>query len=421
MDTKRKVHLLALGLNHESAPIRIREQAAVTTDLLGDALRELTTKNAVEEATILSTCNRTEIYCHQQSDTSEQIITWLCNFHGLSQADISPYLYRYPDAQAVRHAFRVAAGLDSMVLGEPQILGQMKEAFAIAHKTGVTGKILNRLFQQTFTVAKRVRTDTAIGTSAVSVAYAAVSLAKQIFSDLSQQTVLMIGAGETIELTARHLKENGVKHLIVANRTLERARNLAQLYQAEAISLDELPARLSDGDIVISSTASTLPILGKGAVESALKKRRHRPMFMVDLAVPRDIEPEVAELNDVFLYTVDDLRGVIEENLQARKAAAEEAEQIIDVHTEEFMGWLHSLNAVPTIKALRQSMDRIVEAELQRAYKKLQSGEDANAVVQQLANSLSKKFTHSPTEQLTRSDSDGTLSEAVRRLFKLES
>lgn len=421
MDTKRKVHLLALGLSHESAPIRIRERAAVTTDRLGDALRELTTENAVEEAAILSTCNRTEIYCHQQNDAPDQIITWLCSFHGLSRADISPYLYRYPDAQAVRHAFRVAAGLDSMVLGEPQILGQMKEAFAIAHKTGVTGKILNRLFQQTFSVAKRVRTDTAIGTSAVSVAYAAVSLAKQIFSDLSQQTVLMIGAGETIELTARHLKENGVKHLIVANRTLERARNLAQLYQAEAISLDELPARLSEGDIVISSTASTLPILGKGAVESALKKRKRRPIFMVDLAVPRDIEPEVAELNDVFLYTVDDLRGVIEENLQARKAAAEEAEQIIDVHTEEFMGWLNSLNAVPTIKALRQSMDRIVEAELQRAYKKLQSGEDANVVVQQLANSLSKKFTHGPTEQLTRSDIDGTLSEAVRRLFKLES
>ena len=420
MDANQKVHLLALGLNHESAPIRVRERAAVTTDQLGDALRELAANSPIEEATILSTCNRTEIYCHQQTEAPDQIVEWLCNFHGLSRTDISPYLYRYPNAQAVRHAFRVAAGLDSMVLGEPQILGQMKEAFAIAHKTGVTGKILNRLFQQTFSVAKRVRTETAIGTSAVSVAYAAVSLAKQIFSDLSQQTVLMIGAGETIELTARHLKENGVKHLIVANRTLERARDLAQLYQAEGISLDELPARLSDGDIVISSTASTLPILGKGAVESALKKRKRRPIFMVDLAVPRDIEAEVAELNDVFLYTVDDLRGVIEENLQARKAAAEEAEQIIDVHTDEFMGWLNSLNAVPTIKALRQSMDTIVEAELERAYKKLQSGEDAQVVVQQLANNLSKKFTHGPTEQLTRSDMDGTLSEAVRRLFKLE-
>lgn len=414
------MHLLALGLNHETAPVSVRERAAVATDKLCDALRDLTTENTVEEATILSTCNRTEIYCHQKDNAHDLIIAWLCNFHGLDKADISPYLYRYPDAQAVRHAFRVAAGLDSMVLGEPQILGQMKEAFAIAHREGVTGKILNRLFQQTFSVAKRVRTDTAIGTSAVSVAYAAVSLAKQIFRDLSEQTVLMIGAGETIELTARHLKDNGVRHLIVANRTLERARSLAELYDAEAISLDELPARLSDGDIVISSTASTLPILGKGALESALKKRRHRPMFMVDLAVPRDIEPEVAELDDVFLYTVDDLRGVVEENLQARKEAAEEAEQIIDLHTQEFMGWLSSLNAVPTIKALRNSMDRLVEVELARAEKRLKSGEDPNIVVQQLANALTKKFTHGPTEQLTRNDQDGALGEAVRRLFKLD-
>lgn len=414
------MHLLALGLNHETAPVSVRERTAVTTDQLGYALRNLTTASKVEEATILSTCNRTEIYCRQKGGTQDMIVNWLCDFRGLDKTDISPYLYRYPDAQAVRHAFRVAAGLDSMVLGEPQILGQMKEAFAIAHREGVTGKILNRLFQQTFSVAKRVRTDTAIGTSAVSIAYAAVSLAKQIFRELSEQTVLVVGAGETIELTARHLKDNGVQHLIVANRTLERARNLAALYGAEAISLDELPARLSDGDIVISSTASTLPILGKGALESALKKRRHRPMFMLDLAVPRDIEPEVAELDDVFLYTVDDLRGVVEENLQARREAAEDAEQIIDVHTQEFMGWLSSLNAVPTIKALRHSMDRLVEMELERAHKKLKSGEDPSAVIQQLANSLSKKFTHDPTEQLTRNDQDGTLNEAVRRLFKLD-
>ena len=414
------MHLLALGLNHETAPISVRERTAVTNDRLGDALRNLTTASSVEEATILSTCNRTEIYCHQKSDAQDLIVRWLCDFHGLERTDISPYLYHYPDAQAVRHAFRVAAGLDSMVLGEPQILGQMKEAFAIAHREGVTGKILNRLFQQTFSVAKRVRTDTAIGTSAVSVAYAAVSLAKQIFRELNEQTVLMIGAGETIELTARHLKDAGIQHLIVANRTLERARNLAKLYHAEAILLDELPARLSEGDIVISSTASTLPILGKGALESALKKRRHRPMFMVDLAVPRDIEPEVAELDDVFLYTVDDLRGVIEENLQTRKEAAEEAEQIIDVHTQEFMGWLSSLNAVPTIKALRSSMDRLVEIEVERAHKKLKSGEEPSVVIRQLANNLNKKFTHDPTEQLTRNDQDGTLNEAVRRLFKLD-
>jgi len=414
------MHLLALGLNHESAPIAIRERAAVTAEQLGEALRRLFAEDRVEEAAILSTCNRTEIYCHQHTEAPDQIVEWLCRFHNLPEKDLTPYLYRYPDAQAVRHAFRVAAGLDSMVLGEPQILGQMKEAFAIAHKMGFTGKILNRLFQQTFSVAKRVRTDTAIGTNAVSVAYAAVSLAKQIFADLSKQTVLMIGAGETIELTAQHLKQNGVRHLIVANRTLERARSLAQSYQAEAISLDELPSRLSEGDIVSSSTASTLPILGKGAVESALKKRRRRPIFMVDLAVPRDIEAEVADLDDVFLYSVDDLRGVVEENLQARKAAALEAEQIIDLHTQEFMGWLLGLNAVPTIKALRQSMDQIVEVELERARKKLDAGEDPGGVMRQLANSLVKKFAHNPSEQLSRNDPDGSLSEAARRLFKLD-
>ncbi len=414
------MRLIAIGLNHDSAPIGVRERVAVTAERLVEALHEVAKRNQVREAAILSTCNRTEIYCHQQDNSEEQLISWLCAFHGVPESDLSPYLYRFPDEQAVRHAFRVASGLDSMVLGEPQILGQMKEAFAIAHKSGVTGKILNRLFQQTFSVAKRVRTDTAIGSSAVSVAFAAVSLSKQIFSDLSQQTVLMIGAGETIELTARYLKENGVKHLIVANRTLERARRLAETFGAEAISLDELPARLSDGDIVISSTASTLPILGKGAVESALKRRRRRPIFMVDLAVPRDIETEVAELDDVFLYTVDDLQGVIEENLQARRQAAREAEQIIDTQTNEFMGWLNSLNAVPTIKALRESFDRIVETEVERAQKKLQAGADANEVIRQLAGSLSRKFTHNPTEQLARSDNDGTLNDAVRRLFKLE-
>jgi len=414
------MHLITIGLNHDSAPIGIRERVAVTPERIEDALHEVVNRNKVREAAILSTCNRTEIYCHQQDVADDRLVSWLCGFHGVAESDLSPYLYHFPDDQAVRHAFRVASGLDSMVLGEPQILGQMKEAFAIAHKTGVTGKILNRLFQQTFSVAKQVRTDTAIGTSAVSVAFAAVSLARQIFSDLSQQTVLMIGAGETIELTAKHLKDNGVKNLVVANRTLERARQLARNYDAEAISLDELPARLSEGDILISSTASTLPILGKGAVESALKKRRHRPIFMVDLAVPRDIEPEVAELDDVFLYTVDDLQGVIEENMQARKQAAQEAEQIIDAQTHEFMDWLNRLDAVPTIKAFRESFDHVVASEVERAQKKLAAGADAGEVVRQLANNLSRKFTHTPTEQLARNDSDGMLSEAVRRLFKLE-
>jgi glutamyl-tRNA reductase len=414
------MYLITIGLNHTTAPLGIRERVAVTSEHLGDALRELADRSKVQEATILSTCNRTEIYCHQKDESEAQLVSWLCGFQGVAESDLAPYLYRFPGAQAVRHAFRVASGLDSMVLGEPQILGQMKEAFAIAHKAGVTGKILNRLFQQTFSVAKKVRTDTAIGSSAVSVAFAAVALSKQIFSDLSEQTVLMIGAGETIELTARHLRDSGVKRLIVANRTLDRARQLASLLDAEAISLDELPSRLGEGDILISSTGSTLPILGKGAVESALKMRRRRPIFVVDLAVPRDVEPEVADLDDVFLYTVDDLQGVVEENMQARREAAREAEQIIDVQTHEFMDWLKRLDALPTIRAFRESLDRMVDTEVARAQKRLRAGADPNEVMLQLANSLSRKFTHTPTEQLSRHDRDGTLNEAVRRLFKLD-
>ena len=414
--------IVLIGINHKTAPVELRECIAISNDESATALQYLSRETCFNEVLLYSTCNRVEVVfvAENKLQAIDAATNFIADFNKIPREQFEAALYVHEGDEAVRHVFRVAASLDSMVVGEPQILGQMKEAFAIAHKTGVTGKILNRLFQQTFSVAKQVRTDTAIGTSAVSVAFAAVSLARQIFSDLSQQTVLMIGAGETIELTAKHLKDNGVKNLVVANRTLERARQLARNYDAEAISLDELPARLSEGDILISSTASTLPILGKGAVESALKKRRHRPIFMVDLAVPRDIEPEVAELDDVFLYTVDDLQGVIEENLQARKQAAQEAEQIIDAQTHEFMDWLNRLDAVPTIKAFRESFDHVVASEVERAQKKLAAGADASEVVRQLANNLSRKFTHSPTEQLARNDSDGMLSEAVRRLFKLE-
>jgi glutamyl-tRNA reductase len=309
-----------------------------------------------------------------------------------------------------------------MILGEPQILGQMKDAFAHAHKAGVTGKILNRLFQQTFTVAKQVRTDTAIGASAVSVASAAVSLARQIFSDLTSQTVLLIGAGETIELCARHLREQKVRHMIVANRTLERAQLLAAEFGAEAISLAELPARLADADIVITSTASQLPILGKGAVESALKARRHRPMFLVDIAVPRDIEAEVGELADVYLYTVDDLKEVVQENLETRREAAREAESIIDTHVTDFMRWARSLDAVPTIRALRDEIDRLREHELERARARLKRGDDPHEVLDQLARALSNKFTHTPSDALTRAghEADFELLDAARRLFNLK-
>jgi len=415
------MHLLTLGLNHRTAPVAIRERAAFAPEQLTDALQDVTRRGVVGEAAILSTCNRTEVYCGLDEVNGEGVIDWLCRYRRLSPADLRPYLYTYPDQAAVKHAFRVAAGLDSMVLGEPQILGQMKQAFAAAHKAGATGKLLNRLFQQTFAVAKEVRTDTAIGASPVSVASATVQLAKRIFRDLAEQTVLLIGAGDMIELCARHLREHRIGRLIVANRTLERARLIADAVGGEAISLAEMPARLAEADIVISSTASQLPILGKGAVESALRQRKRRPVFLVDLAVPRDIEAEVAELSDVYLYTIDDLKDVVDENMQSRVAAAREAERIIDMRVVDFMQWVRSLDAVPTIRALRDNANAIREAEVRRARQRLARGEDPVQVVEQLARALTNKFTHAPTEALRRADRDGndTLLDAARRLFDL--
>ncbi|MCB1802804.1 MAG: glutamyl-tRNA reductase, partial [Gammaproteobacteria bacterium] len=299
--------LLAIGLNHTTAPVNIRERVTFGPDIIVAALRSLTEVEGVHEAVILSTCNRTELYCHTDPDAQELTRDWLAGFHGLAVEDIAPYLYFHEDRAAVSHLLAVASGLDSLVLGEPQILGQVKNAYKTASDAGRAGKLLTRLFHHTFSTAKQVRTDTAIGDSPVSVAFAAVSLARQIFSDLNEQTALLIGAGETVELAARHLVQNGIGRLIVANRTISRAQDLASQFDAFAIGLTEIPAHLAEADIVIASTASPVPVLGKGTVESALKRRRHRPMFMVDIAVPRDIEPEVGNLEDVYLYTVDDL------------------------------------------------------------------------------------------------------------------
>ncbi len=413
--------LVAFGLNHRTAPVSVREEAAFAPEHLPEALHDLSRHGGVNEAAILSTCNRTELYCQLEDGDSRRALDWFCEYHRLPAATIRSHLYVHPGSSAVRHAFRVASGLDSLVLGEPQILGQMKEAFALAHRSGATGKILNRMFQQTFAVAKQVRTDTAIGVSAVSVAYAAVSLARRIFNSLTEQTVLLIGAGETIELAARHLRDQGVRHMIVANRTLERAQAVAALANGEAITLAEMPERLSEADIVISSTASQLPILGKGAVERALRIRRHRPIFMVDIAVPRDIEPEVSKLDDVYLYTVDDLQQVVQENMQSRQEAAREAEKIIDQQVTGFMQWVHSLDSVPTIRSLRENAELVREAELRRAQQRLAQGDDPASVMVQLARSLTNKFTHAPTAALRQADHEGNadLLHAARRLFNL--
>lgn len=413
--------ITAFGINHTTAPVQIREQAVIADDRVHDAVLDLTQHKQIEEATILSTCNRTEIYCGHQLDDEDCLVDWLSEFQGLPNGELKPFTYSHQNKDAVNHTFRVASGLDSMILGEPQILGQMKKAFSSAHQAGATGKILNRLFQHTFSVAKQVRTDTQVGASAVSVAYAAVDLAKRIFTDLSEQTVLLIGAGETIELVARHLKQNQVKHMIVANRSIERAQHLADEMGSEAIALAEIPDRLPDADIVVASTASTLPILGKGLVERSLKARRHRPIFMVDLAVPRDIEQEVGELPDVYLYTVDDLNTVVDNNLGSRREAAVEAGKIIDLQVVRFMRWMRSLDSVPTIKTLREQTCQTQMLELDKARKRIAAGDDPDMVLELLAHNLTKKYLHEPSHRLRLAEMEGNVSliSAAKKLFDL--
>ena len=380
--------LVAFGINHKTAPVDIREKVSFAPEKIPYALKDLTSNSDFNEAAILSTCNRTEIYCGMKEYNENRVVEWLSDFHRLESGKVRPYTYLHPDHDAVRHMLRVASGLDSLVLGEPQILGQMKTAFTAANEAGTTGKILNRLFQHTFKSAKQVRTDTAIGSSPVSVAFAAVSLGKQIFGDLSGKSVMLIGAGETIELAARHLHEQGIGKMIVANRTVEKAHKLTEEFGGYAISLTEIPDHLSEADIVISSTASPLPILGKGAVESALKDRRHQPMFMVDIAVPRDIEPEVDNLEDVYLYTVDDLQEVIQENMKSRQDAAKQAEEIIDTQVVHFMDWVDAQGSVSTIRAFRAQADRTREEMLIKSSKMLAAGEDPQHILDVLAHQL---------------------------------
>jgi glutamyl-tRNA reductase len=413
--------ILAVGLNHETAPVEIRERIAFGPDILAGALRSLTERTQVDEGLILSTCNRTEIYCALNADGGELVADWLGHFHGLDSERIAPYIYTRVDRDAVSHLLRVASGLDSMILGEPQILGQVKDAFQTASDSGTTGKLLSRMFQHAFAVAKQVRTDTAIGNSPVSVAFAAVSLARQIFSDLSDQTALLVGAGETIELAARHLHQQGVGRIVVANRTVERAHGLAAQFDGYAIALTELANHLAEADILVASTASPLPVLGKGTVERALKKRKHRPVFMVDIAVPRDIEPEVGELNDVYLYTVDDLQGVVEEGMRSRRAAAEQAEEIIDFHTLEFLGWQRSLGAMTLIQDFRDRAEQLRDEVLAKALRQLEGGKPPEEVVGFLAHTLTNKLLHGPSARLRQAGRDGQdeLLEAANELFQL--
>jgi glutamyl-tRNA reductase len=413
------MQLYTIGVNHTTAPIAIRENVAFNGETLRHALSDLSARN-VAEAAILSTCNRTEIYV--QSESAEPIVSWLADYHRLDLLKIQPYTYTLSNDEAVKHAFRVASGLDSMVLGEPQILGQFKQSVKIAQEAGTLGTLLHKLFQRTFEVAKEVRTNTEIGGSSISMAAAAVKLAQRIFGDISQQKVLFIGAGEMIELCADHFAAQKPKSMTVANRTIERGANLAEKIHGHAILLNDLHDQFAEYDIVITSTASQLPIVGLGMVESAIKTRRHRPIFMVDLAVPRDIEAEVAELDDVFLYTVDDLAQVVSEGMTNRLEAAQNAEIIVLERVNLFMEWLKKREAVPTIKALREHIESMRKAELEKALKLIQKGETPEKALEHLSNALTNKFLHAPSHALHHSygDEHVRLEQILRHLYQIK-
>jgi len=394
------MQLFTFGINHQTAPLSVRERFAFSVESMEPALHNLVEHGAAKEATILSTCNRTEVYCNTHEPA--QAINWLAGYRQMEASEIEPYLYTLQREQAVKHAFRVASGLDSMVLGEPQILGQMKQAVRYAEQAGTLGFLLHKLFQRTFSVAKDVRTQTEIGANLISMAAAAVKLAERIFPSIAEQRVLFIGAGEMIELNAVHFAARKPKLITVANRTLERAQVLARRINGHAITLNELPEQLAQHDIIVTCTASPLPILGKGMVERALKMRKHRPLFIVDLAVPRDVEAEVAELNDVFLYTVDDLSEVVRDGLDARQGAVKEADVIIDSGVADFIHWMESREVVPTILALRNHAERHRRHEIEKALRMLAKGEEAEKVLEALSNGLTNKFLHAPTHALNQ-------------------
>ncbi len=392
--------LLVLGINHKTASVDLREKVAFSPQKLTEALTELAEHAVITSSVIISTCNRTEVYAQVNGDDIDILVEWLCAFHQLDRDALMPCIYLHQGELAVRHLMRVACGLDSLVLGEPQILGQVKQAYLMARDHQTVKGMLEKLFHRTFAVAKRVRTETAIGNNAVSVAFAACMLARQIFESLSTATIMVIGAGETIELVTRHIIEHGGSKLIVANRTIERAEKLINQFQGKAISLNEIPDHLHEADIVISSTASPLPIVGKGMVEDALKKRRHQPMLLVDIAVPRDIESQVGDLDDVYLYTVDDLHSIVEQNREQRRIEAIQAETIVKEESKEFVSWLHSLSAVDSIRQYRRQANEIKSDLVQRSLLALANGGDPERVLAELSNKLTNKLIHAPTRAM---------------------
>ena len=433
--------LVLVGINHNTANIELREKVAFPPEIVESALAEIYALPPIREVVIVSTCNRTEIYLdfiegdseapasdelaqdRQLVDRQAEVVSWLSKFHDLEASELEQCSYSFASEDVVRHLMKVSCGLDSMVLGEPQILGQIKSAYAVSKDQKVVEQSLGRAFEEAFSIAKQVRTDTAIGENPVSVAYAAVTLAERIFSDLPSLSVLLIGAGRTIELVVKHFVEKGVSEIVVANRTLDNALEIANRFDAHGVLLSDIPEQLIAADIVVSSTNSQLPLLGKGAVERALKQRKHKPMLLIDLAVPRDIEAEVSQIADAYLYSIDDISDVIEDSVKSRADAAAQAESIIERGVEDYRKGLRSLNAVSTLRAFRDKADAIREGELERALKALEKGESADVVLSGLARSLTQKLIHSPSVQMKKASAAGRdeLLELTAELFELSS
>jgi len=412
--------LFTIGISHHTAPIEIREKVAITRSEYAGRVQELYAMPGVEEVIILGTCNRTEIYCLSSETGKETLLDWIHQINDITPGELDEHFYGYQGEGAARHLIRVASGLDSLVLGETQILGQLKEAWQLAHDAGSMGKVLDRLFQHTFAAAKAIRTTSGISDHPVSVAYTAVVLARQIFGELRSQTVVLVGAGEMVQLCGRHLREQGIARLLIVNRSKEKAEELAAELDATALTLDNLNEALPEADILISSTASPEPVIRRRDIRAALKKRRHRPMFLVDIAVPRDIEPQVSTLKDVYLYTIDDLQQVVDENMQQRSKAAQSAQSDVDAAVDDFMRWMYGLRAARSLKRIRQQSHDHETDLTEKALRKLRAGQDPAEVVRQLASTLTNRILHLPTKRLRElaESQDYELLKAADRIFR---
>jgi glutamyl-tRNA reductase len=412
--------LFTIGISHHTAPIEIREKVAISRSEYSERVRELCALPGVEEVAILGTCNRTEIYCLSTLAGKQGLVDWLHRVNGIADGELDGHFYHHQGEDAVRHLIRVASGLDSMVLGETQILGQLKDAWQLAHDAGSLGKVLDRLFQHTFNAAKAIRTNSGISDHTVSVAYTAVVLARQIFGNLNSQTVVLVGAGEMVQLCGRYLRDHGIAKLLIVNRSLKKAEELATEMGASAMTLDRLGEALPKADILISSTASAEPVIRARDVKSALRKRRHRPMFLVDIAVPRDIEAEVAKLKDVYLYTIDDLQQVVDENMQQRNAAAKSATADVDNAVAGFMRWLSGMRAARTLKRIREQSHEFEKELTEQALRRLDAGRDPSDVLEQLASTLTNKILHLPSKRLREAaeSQDYEVLKAADRIFR---